>query len=234
VVEPRHPAAHEGGADLAEARPEDHVAVGRDPRPVAEVLEEAPGARVAATLDGAVARLGEVLLHALREPRDLGGREQAADDAGAVAAEGGGIEVRHGGDCTLRSMSTRNIPVTEAGPSAADVMLRDPRAVPPGTTVAEARETFANPRVRLLLVAEGEAFLGAVTRDDVGPEVDDAQTLGALAGAAALVRPEDPVDSVVGLLDTEGTDRLPVVDGDGTLLGLICFNRKHGHFCVDA
>lgn len=131
-------------------------------------------------------------------------------------------------------MSTRNIPVAEAGPSAADVMLRDPRAVTPATTVAEARETFENPRVRLLLVAEGETFLGAVTRDDVGPEVDAAQTLGALAGEAALVHPEDPVDRVVGLLDTEGTDRLPVVDGDGTLLGLVCFNRRHGHFCVDA
>ena len=130
-------------------------------------------------------------------------------------------------------MSTRNIPVAEAGPSAADVMLRDPRAVPPATTVAEAREAFENPRVRLLLVAAGATFLGAVTRDDVGPEVDDAQTLGALAREAVLVHPDDPVDRVVGLLDAEGADRLPVVDGDGTLLGLVCFNRRHGHFCVD-
>ena len=132
-------------------------------------------------------------------------------------------------------MPTRNVPIAEAGPTVVDVMLRDPRAVAPETTVAEARETFENPRVRLLLVARGERFLGAVTREHLGPEVGDAVTLGELAGAdAPLVDPADPVSRAVELLDAEQTDRLPVVDGDGTLLGLVCFNRRHGHFCVDA
>jgi CBS domain-containing protein len=131
-------------------------------------------------------------------------------------------------------MATRNIPVADAGPRAADVMLREPRAVPPGTTVEEARETFANPRVRLLLVAEGDRFLGAVTREQVGEDVDGGTTLGQLAADAVLVRPDDPVDRVVALLEAdEEADRLPVVAGDGTLVGLVCFNRKHGHFCVD-
>jgi CBS domain-containing protein len=132
-------------------------------------------------------------------------------------------------------MPTRNVPMAEAGPTVGDVMLRDPRAVAPETTVAEARATFENPRVRLLLVARGERFLGAVTREDIGPDVGDDVTLGELAGTGApLVRPADPVDRAVALLDAEQTDRLPVVDGDGTLLGLVCFNRRHGHFCVDA
>ena len=131
-------------------------------------------------------------------------------------------------------MSTRNIPVADAGPSAADVMLRDPRTVAPSTTAGEARAEFENPRVRLLLVADGERFLGAVTRADLGDDVDDAQSLGALASDAVLVRPEEPVERVVGLLGDAETDRLPVVDGKGALLGLVCFNRRHGHFCVDA
>ena len=131
-------------------------------------------------------------------------------------------------------MATRNIPVAEAGPRAADVMLREPRAVPPGTTVQEARETFANPRVRLLLVADGDRFLGAVTRAHVEDGVDGATPLGQLAAEPALVRPDDPVDRVVSLLEADAdADRLPVVAGDGTLVGLVCFNRKHGHFCVD-
>jgi CBS domain-containing protein len=131
-------------------------------------------------------------------------------------------------------MSTRNIPMADAGPSAADVMLRDPRAVPPSTTAGEARATFENPRVRLLLVAEGDRFLGAVTRDDLPDPVEDGRTLGDLAGDAVLVRPQDPVERVLGLLGEEDTDRLPVVGEDGALLGLVCFNRRHGHFCVDA
>lgn len=131
-------------------------------------------------------------------------------------------------------MATRNIPLADAGPSVADVMLRDPRAVPPATTVAEARETFENPRVRLLLVAEGDRFLGAVTREHVGDGVDGDTTLAGLAADGVLVRPEEPVARVVELLESdEQTDRLPVVDGDGTLVGLICFNRRQGHFCVD-
>jgi CBS domain-containing protein len=130
-------------------------------------------------------------------------------------------------------MATRNIPLGEAGPSVADVMLREPRAVPPQTTVAEARETFENPRVRLLLVAEGERYLGAVTREQVDDGVDGASTLGALAADAVLVRPEDPVDRAVELLEADQSERLPVVSGDGTLVGLVCFNRRHGHFCVD-
>src|SRR5688500_13124964 len=84
----------------------------------------------------------------------------------------------------LAAMATRNIPVAEAGPRAADVMLREPRAVPPDTTVQAARETFANPRVRLLLVADGDRFLGAVTRADIGDGVDAATPLGQVAADA--------------------------------------------------
>jgi CBS domain-containing protein len=131
-------------------------------------------------------------------------------------------------------MPTRNVALAEAGPRVEDVMLREPRAVAPETTVAEARRTFENPRVRLLLVCRGDAFVGAVTRDAVGPDVDGGVTLEQLAGRDdALVRPEDPVGRAVELLDAGQAERLPVVAGNGTLVGLVCFNREHGHFCVD-
>jgi len=131
-------------------------------------------------------------------------------------------------------MPTRNIPVGDAGPSAADVMLREPRAVPPATTVREARETFENPRVRLLRGADGDRCLGAVTREHLGDGVDGDATLGGLVAGSTLVRPDEPVARVVELLDAKQADRLPVVDDGGRLVGLVCFNRKHGHFCVDA
>jgi CBS domain-containing protein len=35
---------------------------------------------------------------------------------------------------------------------------------------------------------------------------------------------------IMSRLDEE---RLAVVDPDGELVGLLCLNRKHGHFCVD-
>jgi CBS domain-containing protein len=131
-------------------------------------------------------------------------------------------------------MPTRNVPLTEAGPRVEDVMLRAPRAVAPETTVAAAREAFENPRVRLLLVTRGDEFLGAVRREGIDADVAGDTTLDQLAGSGAtLVHPEDPVDRAVELLEAEQTDRLPVVTGDGKLVGLVCFNRQRGHFCVD-
>jgi CBS domain-containing protein len=132
-------------------------------------------------------------------------------------------------------MPTRNIPLDAAGPRVEDVMLRGPRTVAPETTVAEARESFENPRVRLLLVARGDAFLGAVTREMIGDELAGDVTLEALAtDDGTLVDPADPVGRVVELLELKQTDRLPVVTDDRTLVGLVCFNRRQGHFCVDA
>lgn len=132
-------------------------------------------------------------------------------------------------------MPTRNVPVAQAGEHVEDVMLREPRTVAPETTVAEARAAFENPRVRLLLVARGDTFVGQVTRAGIGGDVADHTTLGELGGAGgALVRPDDPVSHALELLVAEQSERLPVVAEDGTLVGLVCFNRGRGHFCVDA
>ena len=133
----------------------------------------------------------------------------------------------------LERVGTRNIPVAEAGPQVADVMLRDPRTVAPGTTVGEARAQFENPRVRLVLVADGETFLGAVTRDSLPGDAPDDAPLGPIADGSALrIAPGEPVQRALDEIETRGLDRIPVVDGD-ELVGLICFNRRHGHFCVD-
>ena len=130
-------------------------------------------------------------------------------------------------------MGTRNIPMGEAGPHVEDVMLRAPRTVAPETTVGEARATFENARVRLLLVARGDTFLGTVTRASIPDDAADDQPLDALTrDGGDLVAPGDPVARAVELLDARQTDRLPVV-ADGAIVGLVCFNRRHGHFCVD-
>ena len=130
-------------------------------------------------------------------------------------------------------MGTRNIPVAEAGPTVADVMLREPRTVGPGTTAGEARVQFENPRVRLLLVADGERFLGAVTREGLPADLADDAPLGPVADATSpAVAPGDPVSRAMDEIVGRGLDRIPVVEGDA-IVGLICFNSRHGHFCVD-
>ena len=123
--------------------------------------------------------------------------------------------------------STEHIPLDEAGPLVRDVMLAEARTIGPDTPVEVVRETFANPHVKLLLVTEGDRFLGTVGRDGlpesgtIGPAVD--------AGAPS-VRPDDAVPRALELL--EHADRVPVVDEDGRLHGLVCLNRRRSAFCA--
>jgi CBS domain-containing protein len=126
---------------------------------------------------------------------------------------------------------TVHIPVADGGPAVRDVMLREARAVGPSTLVAEVRETFANPRVKLLLVTDGERFLGTLGPDDL-PDNDDGAIEAYVRADAPRVGPDDPVARALELLEANGLSRLPVVDANDRLQGLVCFNRDHSAFCV--
>jgi CBS domain-containing protein len=123
--------------------------------------------------------------------------------------------------------ATRHIPLDAAGPTVRDVMLAEARTIAPDTPVDEVRETFANPRVKLLLVAEGERFLGTLSPGDVPAE-------GTIAAGvnrdAATLRPHDGIERALELL--EHASRVPVVDDDGRLHGLVCLNRGKSAFCA--
>lgn len=132
-------------------------------------------------------------------------------------------------------MATENVPLGSAGPLVADVMLRAPRTVAPGATVADARRAFENPRERLLLVAGGATYVGVIGRDQLTGELSDQATLGELVQRdRARVTPDDTVSRALELLDANGTERLPVVTDGGELVGLVCFNRRRACFCIDA
>lgn len=131
-------------------------------------------------------------------------------------------------------MAIRNVKLEAAGPNVRDVMLRAPRTVAPGTPVSEARGLFENPRVRLLLVAREGTFLGAIGPESIPDDTPGDARLEELARLdGPVVAPEDPVDRAVELLDAGAIERLPVVERDGAIVGLVCFNRRRGHFCVD-
>jgi CBS domain-containing protein len=123
--------------------------------------------------------------------------------------------------------TTRHIPLEQAGPAVRDVMLAEARTIPPDTPVHEVRETFANPRVKLLLVAEDERFLGTLSPDDV--PADGTIAAGVNTGAATL-SPDDGIERALELL--EHTSRVPVVDPEGRLHGLVCLNKGKSAFCA--
>src|SRR4029079_2692058 len=114
-----------------------------------------------------------------------------------------------------------------AGPAVRDVMLAEARTIPPDTPAETVRETFANPRVKLLLVAEGEQFLGTLAPDAVPASGTIAP--GVDTGTPAL-QPRGGIETAPQLL--EHSSRVPVVDADGRLHGLVCLNRGKSAFCA--
>jgi CBS domain-containing protein len=127
--------------------------------------------------------------------------------------------------------STRHIPIGEAGPAVRDVLLREARAVAPDTPVREVRETFANPRVKLLLVADGERFLGTIGPEDL-PEDGDGTIAAHVRTDAPRLAAGDGVDEALSLVKETGASRIPVVDESGRLEGLVCFNHARNVFCA--
>lgn len=129
--------------------------------------------------------------------------------------------------------TSHNIPLDEAGDTVASVMLRDAAAFPADAARAEAEAEFSNPRRKLILVTEGERFLGSITPEALAAA--PGRTLGEIASADAtpLVAPEDAPARALELLDERGGDRVPVVDAEGTLRGLVCWNSRRECFCAD-
>ena len=126
---------------------------------------------------------------------------------------------------------TVHIPVDEAGPTINDVMMRGAETVGPATPLADARDVFSSPRKKLLLVTDGERFLGTLTPEDV-PASGDGPIEPHVRADTPRVAPGDPVARALELVETEGMTRIPVVDETDRLQGLVCFNTSHEAFCI--
>jgi CBS domain-containing protein len=106
-------------------------------------------------------------------------------------------------------------------------MLAQPRTIAKDTPVDDVRETFAKPSVKLLLVTEGERFVGTLAPGDVPA----AGTIApAVATGTPVLRLDDGIPRALELL--EHTSRVPVVGEDGRLHGLVCLNRSKSAFCA--
>jgi CBS domain-containing protein len=127
--------------------------------------------------------------------------------------------------------STRHIAIPDAGPAVRDVLLREARTVAPETPVREVRETFANPRVKMLLVADGERFLGTLEPEDL-PGGADGTIAAHVRHDAPRLGADDGVDAALRLVEQTGASRIPVVDESGRLEGLVCFNHARNVFCA--
>jgi CBS domain-containing protein len=118
-----------------------------------------------------------------------------------------------------------------AAETTADVMLRNPKTLPGSASVADVRALFAeHPSVQMVLLADGDAFRGAVTElpddaSDTAPAVDYADPTPVTLTPEASAT--DAFDAAVALPHR----RVVVLGEGGTLVGLVCLDETRTRFC---
>jgi CBS domain-containing protein len=120
-----------------------------------------------------------------------------------------------------------------AGRTARDVMHPNLSTVAPGATVAEVEAYFAESSSRrLAAVADGERYVGAICRArfDAQPH-EPTLTARDLVGDLPTVAPDAPAAEARDHALAVVSQRVPVVDGDGRLLGVVAVDKRREGFC---
>jgi CBS domain-containing protein len=114
------------------------------------------------------------------------------------------------------------------GASIRDTMTSNPRTIETSTPVAEAARLMSSEDVGSLPIVEGERLVGMVTDRDITIRVvaegkdPQATTVGDVASRDIVsVDPQQNLDEAVRLMAEHQVRRLPVVEEDGRLVGIV-------------
>jgi CBS domain-containing protein len=107
-------------------------------------------------------------------------------------------------------------------------LMAEPVSVPPDTSIVEAAALMRDTALGDLLVTDGQRLSAVVTDRDIvvrGLTQERSLKLTTVADVASTdlitVTPDDDLDTAVLLMRAHAVRRLPVVEGDGALVGLI-------------
>jgi CBS domain-containing protein len=107
-------------------------------------------------------------------------------------------------------------------------MVADPRRLTADASAQAAGELLQRPEVRAVYVTDGDRLIGVVTRKTLVREVvatgrDPSTTsLGSIAEPPHYtIDPEVPLEDAFRFLETEDAERVPVVDDEGRLVGVL-------------
>jgi CBS domain-containing protein len=118
-----------------------------------------------------------------------------------------------------------------AGLTAAELMHRRITTLPASATVGELRAYFAESSShKLALLVDGERYAGSLEAAalDGAP---DSETASSFASIGDTVAPDVPADVARDRALAMASSRLPVVDEDGRLVGIIAINHRRDGFC---
>jgi CBS-domain-containing membrane protein len=120
-----------------------------------------------------------------------------------------------------------------AGLTAAEVAHTRFSTFPASTALAEVTAWFASSdshQMALLADADGR-FAGRVLAGDVPAGADPARPAAELAQRGATVAPDEPAARAEALALASGARRVPVVDLDGRLVGIVAVTTDLQGFC---
>jgi CBS domain-containing protein len=114
------------------------------------------------------------------------------------------------------------------GASIRDTMTSNPRTIETSTPVAEAARLMSSEDVGSLPIVEGERLVGMLTDRDITVRVvaegmdPQSTTAGDVASRDVVsVDPQQQLDEALRLMAQHQVRRLPVVEEDGRLVGIV-------------
>jgi CBS domain-containing protein len=109
-----------------------------------------------------------------------------------------------------------------------DFMTSNPRSVDSGSKASEAAQLMRDEDVGLVPVIEGERLVGTVTDRDIALRVvaegkpPESTTVGEIASRELVtIDPQQDLDDALRLMARHQVRRLPVVEEDGKLVGIV-------------
>ncbi len=115
-----------------------------------------------------------------------------------------------------------------AGLKAEALMRPDPQTLRPGEPYAEVVKKFlATPRQRLFVTSDDGKLLGSVSIHDIKYALENPETLTAVVAldlmtpVAHVIHPEERLHTATEIFARSDSERLPVVDAAGKLLGIL-------------
>jgi CBS-domain-containing membrane protein len=132
--------------------------------------------------------------------------------------------------------TVRAVPKTRlddaAGLTVADVIHSRFTALPATATIRDVSDWFAaSSSRRMAILADDGRYVGSLTPADVAGDVDAERPAAEVARLGPTVAPEAPAAAGVELALSTDARRVPVVDAEGRLLGIVSVTGDRTAFC---
>jgi Mg/Co/Ni transporter MgtE len=116
--------------------------------------------------------------------------------------------------------------------TVADVVHGKFSALPVTATIGEVRDWFAaSDSRRMAFLADGPRYAGSIPREHVSGDVDPARPATDVALDGPTVPPEDSAVHASEVALQTDARRVPVVDHDGRLVGVVSVTHDLASFC---